>query len=373
MKKGILLLLFTMLAGHLVANEPATDSIADSTPAVKEKTSGRKAWEAFNPSIKFSGYIIGKYSVDNRDGQESNGGFDLRFVRLSVSGYCFNDFYYKLQTEINGAPGPDKGPRIVDAFIEWQKYDFLYVKLGQFKRPIGFENPLSPLDVGLGSYSQATTKLASINDRIEGHKCSGRDVGLQLQGDLFPAGDGHKWVHYQVGVFNGQGINRTDKDHFKDVIGGLWVSPVKNLAIGGFGWNGKYTNESYKGDGTDLKSVDRKRWGVGFKYDDAWSARGEYIASKGQIPTNISSAPRSDAWYLQLGAPLAKNFKLFGRWDCYRDNKHWNTLKTIYALAGNYYLGKHLTFQANYYFTNDRSATVGRNYSTLDLQVAARF
>ena len=104
---------------------------------------------------------------------------------------------------------------------------------------------------------------------------------------------------------------------------------VKGLAIGGFGWNGKYTNESYKGDGTDLPCVDRKRWGVGFKYDDVWSARGEYIASKGQIATDIHSAGRSDAWYLQLGAPIFKDFKLFGRWDCYRDDKHWSSLKVF--------------------------------------------
>ena len=373
MKKLLLFTLFATAATLLPAHEISTDSLPQPAATQQEAPRPKKLLKAMDPSIKFSGYIIGKYSIDDRDGQASNGGFDLRFVRLSAAGYCFNDFYYRLQVEVNGAPGPDKGPRIMDAFIEWQKYDFLRVKLGQFKRPIGFENPLSPLDVGLGNYSQATLKLASINDRSDGHKCSGRDVGAQLQGDLFPAADGHKWLHYQVGVFNGQGINHTDKDNFKDVIGGLWISPVKGLAIGGFGWNGKYTNESYKGDGTDLPCVDRKRWGVGFKYDDVWSARGEYIASKGQIATDIHSAGRSDAWYLQLGAPIFKDFKLFGRWDCYRDDKHWSSLKSIYALAANYYLGKHLIFQANYSFTNDRSATVGRNYNTFDIQVAARF
>lgn len=294
----------------------------------RNQKSLEKIWNAFDPSIKFSGYIIGKYSIDNQEGKASNSTFDLRFVRLSASGYCFNDFYYRLQVEINGMPSKDNGPRIMDAFVEWQKFDFLRVKLGQFKRPIGFENPMSPLDVGLGNYSQATLKLASINDRIDGHKCSGRDVGVQLQGDLFPATDGHNWLHYQVGVFNGQGINHTDKDNFKDIIGGLWLSPVKGLSVGGFGWNGKYTNDDYKGDGTDLKSVERKRWGVGYMYDNgAWSTRGEYIASKGKNPADIHSANRSDAWYVQVGAPLFKDFKLFGRYDCYRENKHWNSLK----------------------------------------------
>ena len=94
---------------------------------------------------------MGKYSISDRSKQESNGGFDMRFLRLYVDGNVYKDFYYKFQLEVNGTPGEDKGPRIVDAFVEWQKFDFFRVKFGQFKRSFGFENPYSPIDVGLGS------------------------------------------------------------------------------------------------------------------------------------------------------------------------------------------------------------------------------
>lgn len=327
-----------------------------------------------DPSLKFGGYIVGKYSVSDRAGQKSNGGFDLRFVRLYLNGYCFQDFYYRLQMEVNDAPGTDKGPRIVDAFVEWQKYDFAQVKLGQFKRSFGFENPYSPLNVGMGSYSQATMKLASINDRIGEHKSSGRDLGLQVQGDLFPSSrDGHKWVHYQIGFFNGQGINHTDKDNFKDLIGGLWISPAKNLSIGGFGWNGKYTNEAYKADGTQWKEVARVRWGAGLKYESDWVVRGEYMSSVGGVATNINAPTRSDAWYATVGVPVLKDLKVYGRWDCYRDAKTWASLQTNYGLSANYFLGKNLILQANYTFTDARSASVGRHYNAFDVQVYARF
>lgn len=96
------------------------------------------------PTINFGGYIIAKYSISDRSGQATNGGFDLRFVRLYADGHVFNDFYYKFQLEVNGAPGVDKGPRVVDAFMEWQKFDFFRVKLGQFKRPFGFEILTAP-------------------------------------------------------------------------------------------------------------------------------------------------------------------------------------------------------------------------------------
>ena len=345
-----------------------------SSTSYSQTALSKDLMKKMDPSIKFGGYIVGKYSVSDRSGQASNGGFDLRFIRLYANGYCFNDFYYRFQLEVNGAPGVDKGPRVVDAFVEWQKFDFFKVKLGQFKRSFGFENPYSPLNVGLGSYSQATMKIASINDRIGEHKSSGRDVGVQIQGDLFPSSkDGHSWLHYQVGFFNGQGINHTDKDNFKDLIGGLWISPMKNLSIGGFGWNGKYTNEKYTAGSNQLKEAKRVRWGVGMKYESDWTVRAEYMSSVGGVVTNALAPDRSDAWYATIGVPVMEKLKVYGRWDCYRDAKTWNSLKTNYGVSANYTLGKNLIFQANYSFTDDRSASIGKHYNTFDIQIYARF
>lgn len=372
--RSFLLTSFFVASACAVGHAAETDSLFVEAADNINTSVAARVMDKFDPSIKFGGYIMGKYSISDRAGQSTNGGFDLRFVRLYASGHCFTDFFYKLQLEVNGAPGPDKGPRIVDAFVEWQKYDCFRVKFGQFKRSFGFENPYSPIDVGLGSYSQATMKLASINDRNGEHKSSGRDLGVQIQGDLFPSKrDGHKWLHYQVGLFNGQGINHTDKDKFKDLIGGLWLMPVKNLAIGGFGWNGRYVNENFSAPAKQCKEVKRVRWGGGLKYEDKWTVRGEYMHSVGGIVSNIDAPRKSDAWYATVGAPLFKNFKLYGRWDCYRDAKTWSSLKTDWGLSANYFLGKNLLFQANYTFTDNRAATVGAHYNTFDVQVTARF
>jgi hypothetical protein len=86
-----------------------------------------------------------------------HGALALEAIGADV-GHVYKDFYYKFQLEVNGAPGENKGPRVLDAFIEWQKYDFLRVRLGQFKRSFGFENPMSPLAIGGGVYSQATPR-----------------------------------------------------------------------------------------------------------------------------------------------------------------------------------------------------------------------
>lgn len=351
------------------------DSIKAIAPVVREsKSTTTGKFKSFmqkaNPSLKFGGFIVGKFSIDDNKSKSSNSSFDMRYLRLYANGYCFDDFYYRFQLEVNGSPGPDKGPRMLDAFVEWQKFDFVKVKLGQFKRPFGFENPYSPLNVGHGSYSQISTKLASLNDRIGEHKSNGRDVGVQVQGDLFKSKRGHHWLHYQVGLFNGQGINHADKDNFKDLIGGLWVSPVKDLCIGGFGWNGRYTNESNLSE-----QVKRQRWGAGLKYESDFTVRAEYMASYGGVVGKPTAPTRSDGWYATVGVPVVKNLKLYARWDCYRDDATtWESLQSNYGISANYTLGKNLIFQANYAFTDKRGpAKLGNHYNTFDIQVYARF
>ncbi len=356
----------------------AFNTAHSSRPVVDTSTATNPAaylLEKAQPNIKFGGYIVGKYSATDSREATPKSSFDLRFIRLYFNGNCFRDLYYRIQAEVNGAPGEDKGPRILDAFIEWQRWTSLRIKIGQFKRPFGFENPYSPLDVGMGSYSQATTKLASIGDRNGEHKSSGRDIGIQLQGDLFPYEDGHYQLHYQIGLFNGQGINHTDKDNHKDLIGGIWLSPVKGLSLGGFGWNGTYVNEKYTTDvsTSQWRTVKRIRWGIGLKYEGDWTFRSEYMSSVGGVVSSTEAATRSDAWYATLGIPAMKRLKIYGRWDCYRSGKSWGTLKTDYGAAVNYTLSRNFIFQLNYYRTNDRSAAQRQRYNTLDVQLYARF
>src|SRR3712207_9391463 len=98
---------------------------------------------------------------------------------------------------------------------EWQRYTAVRVKIGQFKRPFSFENPLHPITQGFMSYSQNVQKLAGFSDRTGAHPSNGRDMGVQLQGDILPNASGRNLLHYQVGVFNGQGINTKDVDRRK--------------------------------------------------------------------------------------------------------------------------------------------------------------
>ena len=127
---------------------------------------------------KFSGFAMASYQATFQDGNNSNT-FDLRLVRAAIEGRILDDFHYKIQGQINGnTTNLGSSPRLVDYFMEWQKFDFFEVRLGQFKRPFTYENPMNPIDQGFMGYSQPVSKLAGFSDRTGMHASNGRDIGL---------------------------------------------------------------------------------------------------------------------------------------------------------------------------------------------------
>ncbi len=322
---------------------------------------------------QFGGYFIGRYSYNNSESSDSNGDFDLRMVRLYVDGKVMEDWKYRLQVEVSGAPGVDKGVRLLDAYGEWNKFPEFTVRFGQMKRPFSFENPYNPWNVGWGNYSQVIQKLVGFSDRVGEHSCGGRDAGILFQGDLFPVST-HRLFHYQVGIFNGQGINHSDANKNKDLIGGLWISPIKALQIGAFGWTGRYTKDDVK--------VNRNRMAFGFKYEDQWTARAEYITSQGGKTSDSRYAERADGWYTTIGVPISSKLKAYAIWDVYRDEKTSDTQTSNYAAALNYTLVKNLMLQATYYYTHASNASYNDEdlrevtkdcYHTIQLQLYIRF
>ena len=274
---------------------------------------------------KFSGYLIGNYNATFQDDNNSNT-FSIRLIRLVMTGRILNDFEYKIQGQVNGNSSTfGESPRIVDMSLEWLKHKEFKVKIGQFKRPFTYENPMNPIDIGFNSQAQGVLKLAGFNDRTGEQSSSGRDIGIQVSGDLLTNREGRTLLHYEVGVFNGQGINRKDVGNQKDVIGGFWVSPIKGMRIGGCGWVGSYNRTGYWSEGmieqSGSRKVGRYRYALSAEYMDSdCQIRSEYIHNAGgffKATVNTSSdlsncnyneslGDRADAVYLACVAPIVR-------------------------------------------------------------------
>lgn len=333
---------------------------------------------------KLSGYAIGQYQYSGQKDAESNS-FNIRMVRISLDGRILNDFAYKVQAQINGNTSTlGNSPRIVDASVEWQKYKIFKVKAGQFKRPFTFENPMNPIDQGFMSYAQNVQKLSGFNDRVGEQASNGRDIGVQIQGDFLLTSSGRALLHYQLGVFNGQGINTKDVDNQKDVIGGLWVMPVAGLRLGVFGWTGSYARKGADG----VKSLAKRRYAISGEYASKdWTFRSEYIHSTGfgfkntynekadlsKDEVDYASGNKADGFYAMAIAPVInKKLHVKARYDLYRPRAEWGTSKTFYEVGVDYMFVRNLQVNLEYAFVNDRSLS-HHNYNMVDAQFSFRF
>ena len=396
MKKGIILALMALTAV--------------SASAQKKQTIELPSWLS---NVKLSGYGMIQYQYSGQKNAESNS-FNIRMGRIALEGRIADDFYWKTQIQFNGnTSNLGSSPRMVDLFAEWQKYDYFKVKIGQFKNPFTFENPMHPIDQGFMGYSQNVSKLAGFSDRAGEHASNGRDIGLQLQGDFLKNANGRNLLHYQIGVFNGQGTNTKDVDNQKNVIGGVWVMPVSGMRIGAFGWTGSYAR---KGNWTEtvadptsnvtpgatkeithtneVRSLNQNRYAFSFEYKkDGWTVRSEYIHSTGKAfdksITNFNDANAKDCnlnakigdkaqgVYGLVIAPLAqlpKNSRIDikARYDMYQPNGKNNMQKTQYEAGLNFHIGKRITILTEYALVNDKTLAK-HNYSMADAEFCFRF
>lgn len=386
--------LFTALFTLIVVGIQAQDK--------KEEKKGIQL-PAWVNNVRLSGYGMLQYQASTQKNAKSNQ-FNLRIGRIALDGRIMNDFYWKAQIQFNGNTSTlGSSPRVVDLFAEWQKYKFFMVKAGQFKRPFTFENPMHPIDQGFLGYSQNVNALAGFSDRAGAQASNGRDIGLQIQGDLVNIGEEKRpFIHYQIGVFNGQGINTGDVDQQKDLIGGAWIMPVKGLRIGGFGWIGSYAR---KGNWTEIdrrvmddpveiahtnevRRLQQRRWAVSAEYKaNDWTVRSEYIHSTGKAfktrnqkagdtsdcTINEALGDKADGVYALAIAPIIKKkFYAKARYDMYRSTAEWSSTKTMYEVGFNYLFHKNIQINAEWAFVNDRTLEK-HNYNIADIELCFRF
>lgn len=350
-----------------------TEKISQLKDKQEEKAKeGKKKWKMadYVTVPKFGGYIVGTYKYNSQEGKNGGDGFGLRYLRLYLDGTVLKDFKYRVQMNVSGEPGSKNGARVIDAFISWQKWAPLGIKLGEYKRCFTFENPMNPWDIASGDYTQLTKHFTGMGgDLYQGAANSGgRDLGVQIYGDAFKVGKTqHYLLHYQAGIYNGQGINTSDKDKEKDYIATVQLQPIKGLSVGVFGWSGSFF------DGAQSNYF--KRWAAGVSYEGLFSARAEYarnIYADGADTHGLGQ--KSDAWYIRMGIPTWRWLRVNLGYDAYRkDMSTWTSLNSIYSLGLQARPHKNLQFQLQWNYCHNNASGVDKDYHQLWTQAYIRF
>ncbi|MCA9504810.1 MAG: hypothetical protein H6748_14245 [Spirochaetaceae bacterium] len=126
--------------------------------------------------------------TDTRISGETDVAASIPLARLVLQGHFFDDrLLFFFQPEVAGSR-PDE---LLDLFAEWKVDERLRVRIGQFRTPFSraYITPLSNIEL---------TGRGLVSDQFR----LGRDTGAMFSGAF---ADG--LFHYDLGIFNGAGIN----------------------------------------------------------------------------------------------------------------------------------------------------------------------
>lgn len=348
--------MFTCTTSAMAQNDTNSEVAALKERVAELETKEQKSskFKAFaDKHLNLSGYLqAGVQWTENADPSTT---FYIRRARVSLSGNFLKEkFDYRLQVDMAGSP------KICDLYIRYKPLNALNVQFGQFKLPFSLENELyGPTKFEFIEYSYLTTYITRNNAKYDGISATGRDMGLQLYGGFIQK-DGFSIINYNVGVFNGSGINNKDNNSSKDVIARLIIKPIKGLSI-----SGSYMYAETKfGDDNYMKSP---RWSVGAIYDVRhWIARSEFAqANFGGNTTN--------AFYALAGYHFERPWSVVARYEFINDeldvlNEDRITLGAVYKPF------KFLRLQLNLSYTmNDIAPEAYRNTMGANLMVSAIF
>ncbi|MBO7311664.1 MAG: porin [Alistipes sp.] len=288
--------------------------------------------------LSLSGYLQGGYSWDTDSNPETT--FYLKRARISLTGNAPEEkFDYRLQVDMAGSP------KICDLYFRYKPSPAFGMQIGQFKLPFAIENDIyGPTKFEFIDYSYITTLFARNNAQYDGLAATGRDLGFQVYGSLGEA-DGYHALSYNIGIFNGAGINGKDHNSSKDLVGRVIYKPSKELSF----------TASYMYAETDVKIneeitreyVESPRWAIGAIYDNkSVLVRSEYAEAQfGNM--HVAS------FYAMAGYQLTKTWGLYARYEFLnheRESIHSDNLDRI-TIAGVYKPYDFLRIQINYSHT----------------------
>ena len=194
--------------------QESTAQKAKETPVI---VAGKEGFALKSADGNFALRFKGQLQVDSRwylDDQDHNGvdTFLIRRARPTLEGTFYKDFDFRLMPDFG-----NDSVTLLDAYIEWKHWQWLKVRIGKFKPPVGLEQLQDDPWTVFAERALPTDLVPN------------RDIGVQLGGDVW---DGV--VQYQVGVFNGTADNANggiDNNDGKDYEGRIFVEPFKKSDI----------------------------------------------------------------------------------------------------------------------------------------------
>ncbi len=344
----------------IITEDDAASVRAEIATLRQDEEATRKSYPVNSKQpVKISGYLQERYTQSSEAGTKPS--FEARRVRLALAGDATPNLDFKLQVEFAGSKkgltsGQISGtpptlttktasfgkPLLLDAVVGCRLAGDTKVSIGQFKVPFGLENLISSTYLDTINRSQVTENL--VPGRDTGNQ--GRDVGVQFGGSRLLSEDGSRSLEYQVGAFNGSGINVPDDNSVKDLVGRVvWKPGVEGLSLGLAHYNGALGASH---------AAHIRTGGEGVFLYGPWALKSEYIWGR-------DGTVRKKGWYATVVRQLNDSIQAVARYD-------WLDLNTAAAndatstltLGLNYFLNKdgYSRWQLNWEEHNEQGTQV---------------
>ncbi|TWI01906.1 phosphate-selective porin OprO/OprP [Luteimonas cucumeris] len=184
--------------------------------------------------IRFKGLVQGDgrfFINDTRNPQDD--GFLLRRVEPTIEGNWGSLVGFRITPELAG-----DNASLLDAWLDLQFDPRAALRIGKSKTPVGLER------------LQSSNALSQVELGLPGELAPGRDIGLQLQGEIANA-----TTNYALGVYNGAPDGRdgatTNPDNEFEVAARVFAQPWKHAgnALSGLGFGIAGSSGDKRGSG----------------------------------------------------------------------------------------------------------------------------
>lgn len=290
----------------------STLNTSDSAIMATKPQDGEKPVQPLNIHIGPSKLTLFGYAQTQFDmtktGPETKNSFSMTRIILMANAELTRKLSFFLMID---AASTQAAKHLHEYYAQYAFMPELKVRVGQFKTPYTLENIISPTLLGNVNINEGTRYMSGIaGDPLYGNY-AGRDLGAMITGDAIKARDGHYYLNYSVGVFNGAGMNLRDNNKHKDVAAKLNVLPTKDITLSGSFIVGKGNAQVSDMFGTIAQGENytRNRWSVGAEVN--WrplKLRTEYMGGK-------NGPVKNRAFYAELWCRLYRGLDLVLDYD----------------------------------------------------------